>query len=128
MGRRNLSRLLRRVSNNAEASSSRSRWPKAKNIRRDYLGYMVRDLELESSSSPPVARFSARVCEGKHPDGAGQIGVVDDKGKPLHDESSRAILQWWGAFRVGLNRPNSFSRRLLEFQSQAGLSALIKGD
>ena len=53
---------------------------------------------------------------------------MNDKGKSLHNEASCAILLWRVAFRVGLNRPNSFSRCLLEIRSQAELSALIKGD
>src|SRR5205823_4914531 len=57
-----------------------------------------------SESSPPVARFSTRVREGKNPDGAGKIGVVDDKWKPLHDEPPRAVLLKRVALRIGLNR------------------------
>lgn len=45
-----------------------------------------------SESPPPVAGFSARVREGKNPNGAGQIGVMNDERKPLHDKPPRAVL------------------------------------
>ena len=84
--------------------------------------------DIGSESSPPVAWFSTRVREGKNPDGGGEIGVVNDKWKPLHNEPPRALLLKRETLRIGLNRLDCFSRRTLKLQPQAALSALIKSD